>query len=717
MSTQPSPPHFHRLFTQVRHWEGPRLELWGWPGTGKRSWLNALEQAEPRRAVRLEVPGATAAARGGARWLLWTGAIEDLPADVEPASGQTLVYAASATAAEAPASTLRLPPESFLLDEAEVGELATGHATGPVSPDLVRRLHHATDGWLKPVLLALAAGVLSRRPEPTPAALVGVPAIAAFLRREVLDPLPVAVVRLLLELAGQERIDPEVYRELWVGDQARTAALDELVGRLGFALAAEGGGLQLPRLLAALLEGERERYWSAGETFTRRAHLALAAIGLGHPDLALQALAQAGDAPRASHLLEQSWLDLLGSASLPTLQAALSLVRRQASYGGELLGLVADAVAGERRRAAAGLADLAARSHAPPAITATARLVLAVVRGARAAPEVAAAARREWAGLGPLSPALERLARLAEGEEAPEALPAGSDGEAAADRLVVVGLRGSSTARPQLVRRPLPEALMAGPPKPTFEVFLLGPPRVVVNLPAERREVRWGLRRAFRIFAYLASTAGQQASRDELIEVGFPTETEATIERNFHPTLSHLRRSFHQAWAEGAEPLIFRQGVYRLNPAIDWRIDTVDFESLARRAGQRAEAGELRAAIELWQAAWRLYGGPFLDGEYAAWAESRREALSEVYMQILGRLGDALVDATELGLAMDAYRSLLLVNPLEERVHLAVMRILARQGRRDLLRRQYDRLCSQLREELGVEPLQETTAEYHRLMG
>jgi DNA-binding SARP family transcriptional activator len=44
------------------------------------------------------------------------------------------------------------------------------------------------------------------------------------------------------------------------------------------------------------------------------------------------------------------------------------------------------------------------------------------------------------------------------------------------------------------------------------------------------------------------------------------------------------------------------------------------------------------------------------------------------------------------------------------------MRIYALQGRRDLVRRQYDNLCRVYLEELGVSPGDETTAEYHRLM-
>ena len=80
-------------------------------------------------------------------------------------------------------------------------------------------------------------------------------------------------------------------------------------------------------------------------------------------------------------------------------------------------------------------------------------------------------------------------------------------------------------------------------------------------------------------------------------------------------------------------------------------------------------------------------------------------ALGETYAR-LGRLGEA----------MDALRAVLIHDPLQERVHLALMQVYARQGRRDLVRRQYDRLAELLARELTIEPMEETIEAYHRLM-
>jgi DNA-binding SARP family transcriptional activator len=230
--------------------------------------------------------------------------------------------------------------------------------------------------------------------------------------------------------------------------------------------------------------------------------------------------------------------------------------------------------------------------------------------------------------------------------------------------------------------------------------------------------VSWKLRRAFALFAYLASSPDLRAGRDELMEAGWPDADEATVERNFHPTLSHLRRSL-AALAEPGDPpvLLHGQGVYRLNRRYRWQIDTVELAALAARGRTLNEAGDAAGAAAAWQAAWALYKGPFLDGYYSPWVEERREALSLLYQDVLRRLGDLYDDTGRHQQALDAYRAVLAADPLEERVHRAIMRLYARQGRRDLTRLQYDRLTSLLRRELGVEPLPETTSEYHRLMG
>ena len=253
--------------------------------------------------------------------------------------------------------------------------------------------------------------------------------------------------------------------------------------------------------------------------------------------------------------------------------------------------------------------------------------------------------------------------------------------------------------------------------RPAYSLGLLGEPFVQQRVGGAPRDLGWRLRRSFEVLAYLASSPGLQAGREDLIEAVWPREGERTIDRNFHPTLSHLRRALEgELRGDVPPPLLFRGGTYRLNPEIAWQIDLVDFRERLERGRAAVDGGELETAASSWEGAWKLYRGPFLQGHYDAWVNARREAYQRLYLDLLRDLGDLYVRLARPADAMDAYRAVLIEDPLQERIHLAVMRLYAEQGRRELVRRQYDRLCNLLLEELGVEPLEPTTKEYHRLM-
>ncbi|HKV12977.1 MAG TPA: BTAD domain-containing putative transcriptional regulator [Thermoanaerobaculia bacterium] len=253
--------------------------------------------------------------------------------------------------------------------------------------------------------------------------------------------------------------------------------------------------------------------------------------------------------------------------------------------------------------------------------------------------------------------------------------------------------------------------------KTVFALGLLGSTVAKQRTSEGERDIDYKLRRSLQVLAYLASSPGLEANREELIEAVWPTEGERTIERNFHPTLSHLRRALEGGRkGEGPSPLLFRGGIYRLNPEIFWEIDVIELSRLIDRGKELLDKEDLQGAVEAWQAAWRLYRGPFLQGHYETWVTERREEYQRQYLELLRDLGDLYVRLERLEEAMDAYRSVLLEDPLQERVHLAIMKIYASQGRRDLVRRQYDRLSQLLLEELGVAPMPHTTRDYHRLM-
>lgn len=243
----------------------------------------------------------------------------------------------------------------------------------------------------------------------------------------------------------------------------------------------------------------------------------------------------------------------------------------------------------------------------------------------------------------------------------------------------------------------------------SFDLALLGTPVAWRREDGRGVEVVWRLRRALQAVAYLALREHRRADKDELIEAVWPNESAGSIQRNFHPTISDARRSLGRS-----DAILRRHRAYLLNPEIEWDVDVERFRRLAVLGREQITTAP-RVAYDAWRAAWRLCRGPFLAGVETPWAAELRETLREEYLALLAGLGALAVELGERTVALDAYRSVILEDPYEERVHRAVMELYGQDGRRDLVSRQYVRL-QELLKELGVEPLEETQECYQRLM-
>lgn len=243
-----------------------------------------------------------------------------------------------------------------------------------------------------------------------------------------------------------------------------------------------------------------------------------------------------------------------------------------------------------------------------------------------------------------------------------------------------------------------------------FSLGLFGTPVVWRREGGDRRvEVVWRLRRALQAVAYLALCSDRRADKDDLVDAVWPNESAGAIRRNFHPALSDARRSLGRR-----DAILCRHRVYLLNPEIDWDVDVERFRELATAGRERRRAAP-EEAFEAWRSAWKLCRGPFLVGTETPWVSELRETLREEYLAVLTGLGALAVELGERTVALDAYRSVVLEDPYEERVHRAIMELYGQEGRRDLVGRQYARL-QELLKELGVEPLEETQECYQRLM-
>lgn len=226
----------------------------------------------------------------------------------------------------------------------------------------------------------------------------------------------------------------------------------------------------------------------------------------------------------------------------------------------------------------------------------------------------------------------------------------------------------------------------------------------------------WTTRRARDIFCYIATAKHRRVAKDVLIEEFWPDEDPAVVEKNFHPTISHIRKALNSRQSFKQNFLVFRDGAYQLNPEMSYSIDTEDFDmhiAEAEIAKREKDADKLREHLE---AAFALYRGEYMAGIYEPWADERRGYYSEQFSRVLSGLAKQAVAEKKWANALKFANEILREDPYREDIHRLIMKVLAAQGKPAAVKDQFDSLSSLLKKDLGIEPANETKKVFQDLM-
>src|SRR5215471_13867978 len=212
-------------------------------------------------------------------------------------------------------------------------------------------------------------------------------------------------------------------------------------------------------------------------------------------------------------------------------------------------------------------------------------------------------------------------------------------------------------------------------------------------------------RKAAALLAYLACSGRDAHPRDKLSALLWPDVTTARARHSLRQTLTSLRGVLP------AGALRIDDVAVALDPgALD--VDVVAFDRLVAEGTPAAlaqaatvYAGDLLAGIDVNEAA------PFEE-----WLQTEREALHEKALTSFARLLAWQRERNDTAGALQTALRLLALDPLQEVVHRAVMRLQAAHGRRDAALRQYQTCVDLLRRELGVEPEAETKRLYAEIL-
>ncbi len=226
----------------------------------------------------------------------------------------------------------------------------------------------------------------------------------------------------------------------------------------------------------------------------------------------------------------------------------------------------------------------------------------------------------------------------------------------------------------------------------------------------------WTTRRSRDIFCYIATSPHRRVSKDILIDSFWPDEDIETVEKNFHPTISHIRKALNSQQAFKQNFIIFRDGAYQLNSEMSYSVDTEEFERLiadAENAKREKDTHRLRESLE---AAFALYRGDFMAGVYDDWAEERRQFYAEQFGRVLTALAKLALNDKRWAGALKYANQVLKLDPFREDIHRLILKVYSSQSKPGSIKKHFEDLQILLKHDLGVEPAVETFKLFHELM-
>jgi LuxR family transcriptional regulator, maltose regulon positive regulatory protein len=225
----------------------------------------------------------------------------------------------------------------------------------------------------------------------------------------------------------------------------------------------------------------------------------------------------------------------------------------------------------------------------------------------------------------------------------------------------------------------------------------------------------WTTRRARDILCFIVSRRHRRVSKDVLIETFWGEAEGAIAEKNFYPTISHIRRALNSRQPLKQNFLVFADGEYQLNPEFAYHIDLEEFDRLAAESEAARRAGQTERYLSHYEAAVKLYRGEFMQGCYGDWVEEQRAYYRTQYLHMLETLSAAAAQSGAWTQALQLAQQVLRDDPFREAVHCLVLRAQAALGNRAAVKEQYESLRRLLREELGVEPAARTRKVFKQL--
>lgn len=229
--------------------------------------------------------------------------------------------------------------------------------------------------------------------------------------------------------------------------------------------------------------------------------------------------------------------------------------------------------------------------------------------------------------------------------------------------------------------------------------------------------LRFPTRKSKALLACIALKREQRALRVSLAGELWPDAPEERAQRALNTEVWRLRTALRDGGADPDRLLETSFDTLGLAPGADIWVDVAAFErATVDLARFEARLPSDAAVVEGLAQAVGLYSGDLMEGVYEEWCLVHRETYRARLIAALEVLLRVRMEEHHWEEAIDYGRRLLAIDPLLEHVHRALMRCQYIRGNRAAALKQYEACVAVLRDELGVQPMEDTRAAHETIM-
>jgi DNA-binding SARP family transcriptional activator len=218
--------------------------------------------------------------------------------------------------------------------------------------------------------------------------------------------------------------------------------------------------------------------------------------------------------------------------------------------------------------------------------------------------------------------------------------------------------------------------------------------------------------KAKELLCYLLIHPERSPGRESLASILWADCSTENSKQYLRKALWQLQRAFPKVGMSAESILKANSQWVAVNPRADIWVDVAEFERLcsgdpnpSRSAGKSCQ--------EALEAAADLYRGELLEGWYQEWCLYDRERLQNMYLMLLDKVVALSHANHEYEKGVEYATRILKCDRARESAHQHLMRLRYQAGDRAGALRQYESCAAALKEELGVQP-SEQTLELHR---